>query len=272
LSERELIWSQVNLDAGYIELQKDDTKTMRKRRAYIPPNLLAYLRVLAADGPRYGPLVDPGWYDIANRVLIEMGFEPGFNAFRHSFASAWDKLVPKKRHTLSRHMGHSVSTLIRSYLAEVTVDWSIALFKIYPPGYDGPKIAAEDLPSVLRLIMLMLTIVPNTRRIRINGRQIYVPIEEEDSSSEAVTESVPVVALPELARPEVMSTPLPAPHSCTSASTGSGCDCPCRCGGCSGSGSCGDYCTVTCCGTCGETECESCSRASGSVSGSDTGA
>jgi integrase len=155
-----LDWSEVDLEAGLIEIKAHKAKTARRRLVKIEPVLKAWLK---SETERRGPLVTPGCLAEVKKAARAAGFgRPGTetpeekkagiklhpwpsNALRHSFGSYW---LAKHQDVaaLSLQMGNSPAIVFGHYRELVRPAEAERFWDLMPSG-PGAKVISFDLPA-----------------------------------------------------------------------------------------------------------------------------
>lgn len=126
-----LSWENIKLDEGIIELTSDITKTKRRRLAYMPPNLIEWLRPFKDSSG----LVAPTTMQLRRRracLCSKAGVVWKDNGLRKSYISYRMAQVDSDAAQVAKQCGNSPSMVEERYKGLVTPRVAEEWFSIYP--------------------------------------------------------------------------------------------------------------------------------------------
>ena len=126
-----LSWENIKLDDGVIELTSDITKTKRRRLAYMPPNLIEWLKPFAGRSGRIAPSATPLSRHRAS-LCSKVGVAWRDNGLRKSYISYRMAQVGSDAAQVAKQCGNSPSMIEERYKGLVTPRVADEWFSIYP--------------------------------------------------------------------------------------------------------------------------------------------
>jgi len=134
-----LDWSEVDLEAGLIEVTAKKAKSARRRFVHIQENLGQWLRPFAQAR---GPVAPRNYNNLLDDVRAAVGIkEWPNNALRHSFAS-YHLANFKDAAKLSLELGHTNATLVFQHYRELVRPKEAERYWQIKPAADAGKIVA----------------------------------------------------------------------------------------------------------------------------------